>query len=130
MTDPERSSQVTTRNRVGLGIAAVLGLADCTSLAFTTPDGEVGPPIAVLILTTICGLVTLVATVPAWRRGDRPATRLVAGSRIVSAVAGLPVFFVDIDPALVVLAAVGVALTVIAVVLMLTPARRTVAIED
>ena len=121
---------VTTKNKIGLGIATVLGLGDCTSLAFTTSDSEVGPPIGVLILTTICGIVTLVAAVPAWRQGSRVALRAVAGSRIVSAIAALPAFFVGIDPGLVVLTAGFILLTVVAIVLMMTPPARPAPVVD
>jgi len=124
------TNRVTTRNKVGLGIAALLGLIDCASLLFTTAEGEVGPPVAILVLTTLCGIVTLVAVGPAWRSGDRVATRVTAGARIVSALTALPAFFVDIPAGVVVITAALVVLTVVSVVLMMTPARRPSPVLD
>lgn len=124
------SGQVTTKNKVGLAIAALLGLADCVALAFPTPEGEIGPPIGILILSAICGVVTLAAVVPAWRQGNRVATRIAAGARIVSALTSLPAFFVDVPPAVVALVSVFIALTVLSVVLMLTPDRRPTPVLD
>lgn len=112
---------LTTRNRIGLVLAALLGIGDCASLAYTTPDGEVGPPIGVLVLAAVLGVVTLVAVAVAWRTALRGAIRIVAASRILSAVAGMPAFFVDIPPALKAVSALGVVVTVVAVLLILTP---------
>ena len=46
---------VTAKNKIGLAIAAVLGVADCIALAFPTPEGEIGPPIGILVLSALCG---------------------------------------------------------------------------
>ena len=119
------------RNRAGLVLAGLLGLADAASLLFTTPEGEVGPPLAVLAVGTVVGLVTLAAVVAAWRTGSRTALRVTAGSRIVSVILGLPAFLVDeVPPALVAVSAVGTALTVVAVVLVLAPAGRPAPVTD
>ena len=121
---------LTTRNKIGLVLAGLLALGDVGSLAFPTPDGEEGPPIVVLILGFVVGLATLAAIVPAWRTGSRPALRVVAGTRILSAVLGLPAFFVDVPAAIQVASAVAFALTVVCVVLVLTPADRRVPVID
>ena len=122
--------RVTTKNKIGLAIAAVLGLLDCIALAFPTPEGELGPPIGVLILSAICGVITLAAVVPAWRQGNRVAVRVAAGARIVSALTALPAFFVEVPPAVVILVSAFIALTVLSVVLMLTPARHQAPVLD
>jgi hypothetical protein len=124
------SNPLTTRNKVGLVLAALLAVGDIAAVGSPTPDGETGPPIAILIFSAVCGVVTLVATIPAWRSGERSALRVVAGTRILSAITALPAFFVDIPAGLVALTAVFVILTVVAVVMVLTPARQPMLVTD
>ena len=124
------SSPLTTRTRVGLVLAVVLGLADVVSTFFPTPDGEVGPPLAIVILGGVIGLATLAAVAVAWRSGRRGALRIVAGTRVLSAITALPAFFVDIPAWLKLVVAVLVVLTVVCVVLVLSPARQPAAITD
>ena len=45
-----------TKNKVGLALAGLLGLADLPSFLETAPEGETGPPLGILILSSICGL--------------------------------------------------------------------------
>jgi hypothetical protein len=114
---------LTVRNKVGLGLATVLGLGDIVGLFAISPPaaGEEGPPLSVLIAAGILGVITLIAVVWTWRGGDRVAARIVAGTRILSAVSSLPVFFVgNVPPGLVVVASVGIVLTLIAVWLVLS----------
>jgi hypothetical protein len=124
------SSPITTRTRAGLVIAALLGVADVVSAFFPTPDGQVGPPLPIVVLGGVIGLATLAAVVVAWRTGRRGALRIVAGTRVLSAITALPGFFVDIPAWLKLLTAVFVVLTVVCVVLVLAPARRTTSIAD
>lgn len=121
---------VTSRNRIGLGLAGLLGVSDVVSILQPTPDGEEGPPFVVLAIGLVLGLVTLAAMIPAWRTGNRTALRAVAGSRILSAILAVPAFFVDIPPGLMALAALTVALTVVSVVLMLATAGRPAPVTD
>jgi hypothetical protein len=111
-------SPVTTRTRIGLAIAAFLAIGDVVSAFFPTPDGEVGPPLPIVLLGGLLGVITLVAVVVALRTGRRGALRIVAGTRVLSAITALPAFFVD------------VVLTVVSVVLVLSPARRAASVTD
>lgn len=122
---------LSTRNKVGLAIAGLLGLFDIPSpFLFTTPEGEVGPPIGILVLGSIMGVITVIAVVVAWRSGSAGAVRTAAGARIVSALTALPAFFVDVPAGIKVGTAVFVVVTIIAVVLMLTPSRSTAPATD
>ncbi len=121
---------LTLRNKIGLVLAGLLAASDVLSILAPTPDGEEGPPFAVLVLATVLGVVTLAAIVPAWRTGNRTALRVVAGTRILSALVSVPAFFVDIPPGLRALAAAGFALTVICVVLVLAPTNRRALVTD
>lgn len=117
---------LSTKNKVGLVLAGLLGLADTPSFLQSTPEGEVGPPYGILVLGSICGIITVVAVVVAWVKENRGAVRVAAGARIVSMLTALPAFFVDVPAGIKLLVTALVILTVVSVVLMLSPARQVV----
>jgi hypothetical protein len=118
-------SPTSTRQKVGLALAGLLNAASVPSVLVPAPEGEVGPPFAILVASTVLGLIGLVATIAAWRSGARAMIRITAGALILNALIGLPALFVDIPPALKVTAGLGVLVTVLAVILMFSPARRS-----
>lgn len=119
----------TTKQKVGLVIAGLYSLANIPSF-LTGPDaGEVGPPMAILVVGSVLGAIGLVAVVMAWR-GNRVAMRVAAGAIIVTTLTGLPAFFVDVPMFIKALVAVSVLLTVLAVVLMFSSDRRSAPISD
>jgi hypothetical protein len=113
-------------NKVGLVLAGLLGLVDLAGPFFPTPPGEVGPPLAILVLDAILGVVTLVAVVVAWRTRRRALVRLAAGARILSMITALPAFFAGVPAFLVAVVSLFVVLTITTVVLMLLPPRHSV----
>ena len=124
------TAPLTARVKVGLALAVLLALADVLgSLLVPVDPAQVGPPLGVLVLAGILGVITLVFVVIAWLRRSRGAIRIVAGTRILSAVTALPAFFAGPPAPFVIAAAVGVTVTVIAVALMLSPARRPVPVQ-
>ena len=124
------TSRLSTRNKVGFVLAFLLGLTDLPNLFEGSSFGSNPPPFVFLVAGTVCGVVTVVALVWAWRKLSRNATRIAAAARIVSALASLPVFFVDVPAGVKVLSAAAVILTVIAVTLMLTPPRERLVVTD
>jgi hypothetical protein len=121
---------LTTRVKVGLVLAGLLALSDVLgSLLVPVDRAQVAPPLGVIVLAGILGAVTLVFVVIAWLRRSRGAIRIVAGTRILSAVTALPAFFAGPPAPFVIAAAVLVTVTAIAVALMLSPARRPVPIQ-
>jgi hypothetical protein len=124
------SSPLTARPRAGLVLAALLAVLDVVSAFFPTPEGDVGPPLWIVVLGGLLGIATLGAVVLAWRTGRRSALWTVVGTRVLSAITALPAFFVDVPAVLKVVVAVFVVLTVVCVVLVLSPARRAVAVAD
>lgn len=117
---------LSTKNKVGLVIAGLLGVGDIiTYFLMPTPEGEVGPPDGILVLGLICGVITVIAVVVAWTKANRGAIRIAAGARIVSMLTALPAFFVDVSAGVKISVTGVVILTVVSVVLMLSPARRT-----
>jgi hypothetical protein len=125
LTAPTARAGLSGKNKAGLVLAALLGLADLASLAGPEPGpGEQGPPMGVLVAASVLGLITLVGVAYAWRTGNRVGSRVVAGARILSAVSAVPAFFVEGVPAgLVAVAATGVIATIVCVWLVLSPPR-------
>lgn len=76
------------------------------------------------VLSGVLGLATLVAAVVVARGGRRIALRVIAVTRILSALTALPAFFVpDVPAAFVAWGAATVVVTVVAVVLLMGRAR-------
>ena len=116
-----------TRSRtftIGLVISAVLGAVDVFSVIGAGADD--GPPAAVLGISLVMGVITLVGVSLAWR-GRRGGVAAVVASRVLSALLGVPAFFVDEAPEWAPPAvAIGIALTVLALALLYA-GRREVA---
>ncbi len=123
-------SSTTTRQKIGLGLAGLLSALNITSVFLPTPEGETGPPFAILAVGTLLGVIGLVAVIIAWRSGNRAAIRVAAGTLIINMLTSLPAFFVDVSAALKLLVGVSVLLTVLAVGLMFSPSRRAVPVLD
>jgi hypothetical protein len=105
----------------GLVIAGLLALGDIAT-PFTS-DGE-HPPLLIGIICAVFGLVTTVGIVRAWR-GSRGWVTAIIVTRLLSAVAALPAFFVDGVPAGAVAAAsIGVVITLVSVALLASRLRR------
>ena len=119
-----------TRQKVGLTLAGLYSLGNIPSVFFPTPDGEEGPPFGILVIGTVLGVIGLVAVVMAWRSGNRVALRVAAGAMIVLTLTGLPAFFVDVPAAIKLLVGLSVLVTIAAVVLMFSPARRPSPVLD
>lgn len=107
--------------RTGLLLSALLAVADLASPV-------VGPqPLAVVIVSMVLGVVTLVALVPAWRRATPPAVLTVVASRVVSALLAVPAFFVaGVTGPVRAIAAATLALMIVSVALILAAGRRPV----
>ena len=126
---PVTATGATTKQKVGLVIAALYSLANIPSVLIPAPNGEEGPPLAILAVDTVLGVIGLVAAIWAWR-GNRVALRVVAGAIILITLTGLPAFFVDVPMAIKALVGFSVVLTVLTVVLMFSTDRRPAAVTD
>lgn len=130
MTNTTATTGWTTKNKVGLGLAVFYGIANIPSFLEATDPGKDGPPLSIMIICSILGVVAAVAGVIAWRNLSRSAARLTAASVIVLTLTSLPAFFVDVPAAIRVLVAASVLLTVAIIVLMFSPAKRSAALHD
>ncbi len=123
-------SVTSTRQRIGLVLSGLINLSNIPSAFSPTPDGETGPPYAILVLGSVLGVIGLVATVMAWR-GNRAALRVAAGALVINVITALPAFFVDVPAFIKALVAFSVVLTVTALVLMFSAGvRRAVPVTD
>ena len=121
---------ISGRQRAGLALAALLSLVNIASAFMPTPDGGDSPPTGIIVLGTALGVVGLVGALVAWRTGSQAAFRVTAGALVINAIASLPVFFVDVPAGLKLGVAISVLVSVLAMVLMFSTARRPVAVLD
>ena len=82
-----------------------------------------------MIVSGVLGVITLIAVAVTVRTASRLGARITCGSRILSMLTALPAFFVpDVPAEFVVMATIGVLLTLLSVWLVL--ARRHVSNTD
>jgi CHASE2 domain-containing sensor protein len=131
-TTPVRDAgpTITTRNKVGLAIAGLISLANVPSVFESQPAGEVGPPMTVLVLDTLLGVIGLVAVVVAWRTASRTALRVTAACLVIAAVTALPALFVDVPAFIKIAVAVFTVITMVALVLMFSGDRQRQPVLD
>jgi hypothetical protein len=122
-------AHTTAKQKVGLVLCALFSLTSIPSVFESQPDGDEGPPMAILVVGTVLGVLGLVAAIIAWR-GSRVALRIAAGSMIIVTLTGLPAFFVDVPMFVKTLVGVSVLLTVVTVVLMFSGDRRPAPVTD
>jgi hypothetical protein len=107
---------------IGLGICVLLGLLDVVALAGMGAEGA--PPAIVGITGAVLGVITLAAAGLAWR-GQRGGVTTVVVSRLLSALLGVPAFFVDEAPDWAqVIVAIAIALTILGVGLLFGAVRQ------
>ncbi|MBT2532780.1 hypothetical protein J7E83_11730 [Arthrobacter sp. ISL-48] len=118
------------RQKAGLALAGFCSAVNIVGVLFPPPDGQEGPPMGILVVDSVLGLVGLVAVIVTWRTGNRAAQRVAAGAIIIMTLTALPAFFVDVPAVLKLLVGVAVLLTIAAVVLMFSPGRRSTPVLD
>lgn len=118
-------SMYTTANKVGFVLALLLGLVNVVSLASPTPEGEVGPPLAILVVDAVLGVGIIVAVLIGWVRRRKAAIRAATVMLILAAITALPAFVADVPSGIVAVAGVYVLLTIVTIVLMLKAGPRT-----
>lgn len=113
----------TRRFKAGLVLSALVCLINVPSVVAPTPEGEAGPPFAILVIGTLFGVIGLVATALAWR-GNMVALRVTAACLIVTALTSVPALFVDVSAGVKLGTAAVVGVTIVALVLMFGGARQ------
>jgi hypothetical protein len=128
-TSAAARSALNTKQKVGLVLGGLYCLTNVPSVLEGPAPGEEGPPMAILVISTVLAVIGLVAVVMAWR-GNALALRVAAGTIIVLTLTGLPAFFVDVPMFIKAIVAVSVVLTVVIVVLMFSGDRRPAPVTD
>lgn len=126
MTDvmTETRSDYSPLNKIGFVIALLLGVLNVAALASPTPEGEVGPPLLILVIDAVLGVAIIVAVSIGWIKRRKAAIRAATVFLILGAVTALPAFAAQgVPPALVVAAAVYVLLTIVTIAFMLKSRR-------
>jgi hypothetical protein len=80
---------------IGLVICALLGILDVVTTFGAGSDDA--PPMVVIVIGLVLGLITLAATVPAWR-GNRTGVMAVIASRAAGVLLAVPAYFDDAAP--------------------------------
>jgi hypothetical protein len=93
---PEDLVSRTTTYKTGLVLFIVLALSDLVSMAGL--GSHDAPPAWVIVVGGLCGVITL-AALPGAHRGNSPALQTARGSRVLSALLGIPAYFVADAPA-------------------------------
>ena len=110
------------RGKIGLVILTLLSLLDILGpWIFPAPDDpDMAPPGIVEYGSLVCGVLTLIGVFLIWtRRNVRASKWLVIVTRIISALTGVPAFFISGVPGWVIaLVAVFIVLTVVGLVLV------------
>jgi hypothetical protein len=106
--------------RTGLVILTLLALLDIVS---SVPAGGNRPPVGVIVVGFVLGLISLAAAVPAWR-GNRRAAYVLVGSRALSALLGIGAFFDDRAPGWVLVGVTVAIVVTAAAIAMMLPSLR------
>lgn len=113
---------LSTKNRVGLALAGLLGVLDIVAYFFPPdPDaGMPGPPPSILLLGLVLGLVTVLAVAVAFKSAPKVAIWTTVASRVLSALTAVPAYFVGVPTVVLVLVTAFIAATVVSVALTLS----------
>jgi hypothetical protein len=113
---------LTRENKIGLVLAALLGLADIAFLAALAGDGADVPPVWIVAVSVVVGLATLVLVALAWRRPTWPLMISIIGLRVLSALGDLP--GLAQDAAIVTISLLHLAVSVVCIALLRDWFRR------
>lgn len=124
VTTTERPATYSTLNKVGFVLALILGVLNVVSLASPTPEGEVGPPLIILVVDAVLGVGIIVSVLIGWIKARKAAIRAATVMLILAALTALPAFTAPGLPTpIVVVAAIYVLLSIVTIAFMLKPAR-------
>ncbi|MDT7582820.1 MAG: hypothetical protein QOE32_370 [Pseudonocardiales bacterium] len=109
----------------GLVLFGLLSVVDVVITFVPVSLGETGPPFAAVVLGLVLGIVSLGLLAIVVLRRSTAALRWLTGCRVLSALTGLPAFFVGGVPSwVVVLVAIFLVLTLLGCVLVAPGLRR------
>ncbi len=113
---------LSTKNRLGLGLAGVLGVLDIASY-FLTPDpsGDMpGPPDSIVLLDVALGIITVIAVVLALRNSSKVSIGTTITARVISALTAVPAYFVGVTTSILAMVTAFIAATIVSTWLILS----------
>jgi hypothetical protein len=113
---------LTRENKIGLVLAFLLGVSDIAFLATLSGDSADKPPVAIVGLSVLVGIVTLVLVVMALRAPTWPVMITIIGLRVISGLGDIPGLFQTAG--IVVTSAIHLVLTLICIGLLRNWFRR------
>ncbi|RZS91115.1 hypothetical protein EV189_0348 [Motilibacter rhizosphaerae] len=116
---------VTSRQGAGYVLGILVGLANIPGAFIPAGDDGAGPPVAVLVVSLVLGVLTVALLALAWRTRSRGALRASAVLLVINVITSLPAFFVSGVQAWVrLVAGLFVLASVAALVLLFSPDGR------
>ncbi|MFP5346111.1 MAG: hypothetical protein ACLGIA_03660 [Actinomycetes bacterium] len=116
------------RRRAGFVLGMILGLSNLVSIVGPSGEAEsgapAGPPMAVIVVDMVCGVLVIALLALAWRTGRRSLVRAAAVLMILAALSAVPAFFAGVPAPVQILAAAYILATLVSVVLMFAPVRE------
>jgi len=113
---------LSTKNKVGLGLAGLLGVLDIAGY-FLTPDPSAdmpGPPDWIVLLDVALGIITVIAVILAFRSPNKINIATTLTARVVSALTAVPAYFVGVPTSILVLVTVFIVATIVSIWLILS----------
>ncbi len=105
------------KNKVGLGLAGLLGVLDIASY-FLTPDPSAdmpGPPHSIVLLDVALGVITVIAVFLAFRSPNKVNVGVTVTARVVSALTAVPAYFAGVPSSILVLVTAFILATIVSV---------------
>src|SRR5262245_14855147 len=97
-TAPARPA-LSVRNKAGLILAILLGLALLANVNGGSTNRSDGPPVALAIVGAVLGLVLVIAAIYMWVSRNRLGGRIVAGLLFLNAIPDVGALFISAVPA-------------------------------
>jgi hypothetical protein len=125
-TTPARPA-LSARNKAGLILAILLGLAEIANVNGGSTNRSDGPPVALARAGVVLGLVLVIAAIYMWVSRNRLGGRIVAGTLFLSAIPDVGALFISAVPAYVKVGLAALAVVaIVAVMLVLAPPKPVV----
>jgi hypothetical protein len=125
-TAPARPA-LSIRNKTGLILAILLGLALLANVNGGSTNRADGPPVAFARTGAVLGAVLVIAAIYMWVSRNRLGGRIVAGLLFLNAIPNVGALFIAAVPAYVKVGlAAFVVISIVAMMLVLTPPKRAV----
>ena len=112
--------------KIGLALIFLLCVTNVPSALSPTPEGQVGPPFALLVADSVMAVIGTAAAAVGLITGRRVASRIAAGALILIVLTAVPAFFSGVPAPVLLTVGGSIVVAVVAVILTLSPSRAPV----